>query len=144
MTGVTTHAETRTGRLIQRLIDGDRCRWVTADTIDNYLAGPGLALLLFTGDPMQRPEAGDVAVIVRELLRLGGPRIRAAVVERSDEDRLKTRFGAVVVPNLVFVRDGRTLGLIPRVQDWNVYLRHTTSSLDAVAGGAASPGAPVQ
>ncbi|MDR3514656.1 MAG: hypothetical protein P4M00_02485 [Azospirillaceae bacterium] len=139
MTSLTTPTGTQTAALIDRLADSERGEWVTAATIDDFLAAPGLVLVLFTGDPAQRPEAGDVAVIVRELLRLGGSRVRAGIIVRSDEDQLKSRFGAVVMPNLVFLKEGRILGLFPRVQDWNVYVQALTRETEDGAGPAPSP-----
>jgi hypothetical protein len=35
----------------------------------------------------------------------------------------------VVVPTLVFVRDGQPDGTIPRIQDWSVYVSRTRAFL---------------
>lgn len=114
--------------LIDQLRRDALCPLVTPSSLEGFLgagasAVDGLAVLFFTGDPAQRPESGDVAVVLRELLARHPGRLRAAVVDRAEEGALKTRYGVAVVPSLVFLRDGAVAGIIPRIQDWDVYVR---------------------
>nr|WP_294527050.1 hypothetical protein [uncultured Rhodopila sp.] len=83
---------------------------------------PAHTLLFFTGDPAQRSESNDVAVVLPELLAAFRGRLRAAVVARSAEDALKTRFHVQVVPSLVVTRGPAPLGVLPRIRDWSEYV----------------------
>ena len=59
---------------------------------------PAHALLFFTGDPAQRSEAADVAVVLPELLAAFAGRLRAAIIARAAEAALAPRFRVVVLP----------------------------------------------
>jgi len=94
--------------LIARLADAG-CAVLDAAAIDAFLAPPGLAALLITGDPAKRPEALDVAVVLNELLGRYGATLRAAIVGRAAEPALQARFRAPVVPTLLLLRDGEAV-----------------------------------
>lgn len=90
---------------------------------DAFLAAPGWGLLLVTGDPAQRPEAQDLAVVVRELMRRGPEGLRVGLAPLADEALFKQRLGLDAVPSLVFVRSGKVVSKLSKVQDWAVYQR---------------------
>ncbi|MFL5288778.1 MAG: hypothetical protein ACJ8AW_49455 [Rhodopila sp.] len=119
---------------------------VDAGSIDAFLtpaAGePPHALLFFIGDPAQRGESNDVAVILPELLAAFPGRLRAAVVARSAEDALKPCFHVQVVPSLVLTRGGAPLGVMPRIRDWSDYLATLRTLLDPAAPEMAAPARP--
>lgn len=85
-----------------------------------FLADERPALVLFTGDPAQRPEAHDVAVVLHQLLQ-AHPMLRGAVVARSSEAELAPRLGVSVFPSLVLVRRGAPMGVVPRIASWASY-----------------------
>jgi hydrogenase-1 operon protein HyaE len=110
--------------LIRALTDRVGFPVLDAGTVDGFLAAgsPEHALLFFTGDPVQRPEAADVAVILPELLAAFAPRLRAAVIARAAEPALMPRFRVAVLPSLVVTRGTDPVGVLPRVRDWSDYL----------------------
>jgi hydrogenase-1 operon protein HyaE len=85
-----------------------------------FIAAPGRKVLVFSGVEKKRPEAQDVAVIVREFMRMHPGAFETAVLSGAAEDRIKTRFGVIVLPSLVLVGAGPHL-VLNRVQDWPVY-----------------------
>src|SRR3569833_4635253 len=101
--------------------------------VDAFLGVGGHALLLFAGDPRQRMESDDVAVVLPDLLLAFGGRFRGAVIAREAEDRLKARFQVVMAPSLVVVRGLDTLDVITKIRDWSEYV--------ARLGAALRPGA---
>ena len=106
---------------------------VDAGSIDAFLApaaGEAVhALLFFSGDPAQRSETNDVAVVMPELLAAFAGALRGAVVARGDEDALKTRFGVVVMPSLVVTRGGEPLAVIAKIRDWSEYVERIRACL---------------
>jgi hydrogenase-1 operon protein HyaE len=114
-----------TKSLIRRLTSRHGIAAVEVATVDEFLAAPDAAdasLLFFSGDPARWPEAHDVAVVLPELVAAFAGRLRAAVVTREAEAELMRRFGVNVLPSLALVRDGETLGVIPKIRDWSVYV----------------------
>lgn len=99
---------------------------IGAASLDAFLAPAGdeapHALLFFTGDPEQRLEALDVAVVLPQLLAAFPGQLRAGVVAREDESLLKPRFHVLVLPSLVLTRGGVPLGVMPRIYDWSDYV----------------------
>lgn len=96
---------------------------VSLDTLDAFLGRPGWLLLVVAGDASQRPEAQDLAVVARELTRRAPSGSHLGVVTESDEASVKERFGLSAVPGLLFVKDGRTISTIQRMQPWATYAR---------------------
>ena len=96
-------------------------RQVTASSLDAFIAGARRALLLVPGDPAQRPEAQDIAVVAEALSRQVGELTIGVVLEA--EPVVKPRVGAEAVPAVVFVKDGRAVSTVSRVQPWEVYAR---------------------
>lgn len=125
--------------LVRALSERARLPVVNETSIDAFLspaAGePENTVLFFTGDPAQRPEADDVAVVLPELLQAFGGRLRGAVVQRGAEDKLKSRFNVVVLPSLVVTRRDQPVGVLGKIRDWSEYVEKI--------GGWLSPDAPV-
>jgi hydrogenase-1 operon protein HyaE len=98
--------------------------------IDDFLARNPRALLFFIGD---RGEGLDVAVVVRELATSYAGRLRVGVVDQRDETALMTRFGVVVMPAVVYMRDGHPAELVARMRDWPVFAQAADRLLEADA-----------
>lgn len=107
---------------------------VDALTIDRFLAAAdetdAVAVLLSAGSPARFPEAIDVAVVLPELIEAFQGRLRGAVITHDAESELGQRFGVRVQPTLIFVRNGETLGLIAKIQDWSVYADRISKLID--------------
>jgi thioredoxin-like negative regulator of GroEL len=58
---------------------------------------------------------------VRELATSYRGRLRVGIVDQRDETALMTRFGVVVMPAVVFLRNGEPAELVARMRDWPVY-----------------------
>ena len=97
--------------------------------VDAFLAEGGPALLLFAGDPKQRMESDDVAVVLPELLKAFAGRFRGAVVALAAEDKLKARFQVVMGPSLVVARGGDVLDVITKIRDWSDYVARLSAAL---------------
>ena len=99
---------------------------VDETSIDAFLAaGAGEAehaIIFFTGDPAQRSETNDVAVVLPEILQTFQGRLRGGVIRRGAEDRLKSRFHVVIMPSLVVMRGSDIMGILPKVRDWSDYM----------------------
>jgi hydrogenase-1 operon protein HyaE len=104
--------------VIEALAAHPACEVVRKAGIDEFLARHPLALLFFTGD---RTEGLDVAVVVRELATSYQGRLGVGLVDRRDETALMTRFGVVVTPAVVYLRDGQAAELVARMRDWPVF-----------------------
>jgi hydrogenase-1 operon protein HyaE len=105
--------------------------------IDDFLAHNPRALLFFIGD---RGEGLDVAVVVRELAATYEGRLRVGVVDQRDEAALMTRFGVVVMPAVVYMRDGHPTELVARMRDWPVFAQAADRLLDEAAAAPLTGG----
>jgi len=127
----------------KRVLERHGLPQVDAATVDRFLelsdeAG-AVAVLLSAGDPARFPEAMDVVVVLPELIEAFQGRLCGAVIARDAESGLGQRFGVRVQPTLIFVRNGETLGLIAKIQDWPVYIDRITTLIDRPrATGAAA------
>ncbi|WP_026790276.1 hypothetical protein [Pleomorphomonas oryzae] len=106
---------------------------IDAETFNTFLAPaagePEHALLFFTGDPDQRTDSGDVAVVLPELLAAFPSQFRAGVVARSAEAALKARCQVEIFPSLVVLRRETVLDVLPRIRDWSEYLDRLGATL---------------
>ena len=127
--------------MIEALAAHPACEVVRKAAVDEFLASNPRALLFFTGDVATRPAGLDVAVVVRELANDYRDRIRVGLVDRRDESALMERFGVVVMPAVVYLRDGQPVELVARMRDWPVFAQACERLLaTGEAGADASPG----
>lgn len=92
---------------------------------------PGHLMLFCTGDPQQRPESLDLAVILPELYQAFAEQFRVGVVASEIEEKLQRCYSIQQWPCLVLLRDGEYVGSIPRLRDWAEYLQEIASLLNA-------------
>jgi hydrogenase-1 operon protein HyaE len=119
--------------LIDRLTTEFGWPTLSAETLDAFAGGPGERVLFVTGDPRKTPEALDVAVILPEVVMAFQNRFRPAVIDQSIERAVRDRYEVWPVPSLIFLRDGRFIGAIPKVRDWADYLDRTRAILEGRA-----------
>ncbi|GAB4355684.1 MAG: hypothetical protein Kow006_22260 [Gammaproteobacteria bacterium] len=89
---------------------------------ERFLAGEGVRILFMTGDVEQRPDVGDLTVVLREILRDYAGRVQVALADRAEETLFREQFGIRIFPNMVFFRDGQPMGMIPGMKPWDDYL----------------------
>lgn len=102
---------------------------IQPENVDAFLATPGSGVLVFPGDPARRPEAQDVAVVVRELTRML-PHLRVGVASLPQEAALRKRFEIAAVPTVVFVQRGKAAATVERLADWETYARTAAAVFD--------------
>lgn len=126
--------------LIERLLEEFSYPEINADNHDEFVAGPGMNVLFFPGDPATVRDATDVAVILPELVSAFEGALRPGVVTDTfgDGKQMKMQYGFREYPSLVFVRGGEYVGVISRVQDWGDYLTQINDLL--VAAPRRAPG----
>jgi hydrogenase-1 operon protein HyaE len=107
--------------LLETLAAHPACDLVRKADVDGFLARNPRALLFFTGDVATRAEGLDVAVVVRELASSYQDRLRVGLVDRRDEAVLMARFGVVVTPAVVYLRNGEPAEVVARMRDWPVF-----------------------
>ncbi len=117
--------------LIQRLHDEFGYPELTADNHDEFVAPDEVGVLFFAGDPNRYKETTDVAVVLPELVKAFGGRLRAAVVAKEDEIELQKKYGFRAWPSLVFVKSGGYLGTVSRMKNWSEYLEEISELLTA-------------
>lgn len=129
--------------LVERLLTHHGAAAVGADTLDAWLAQGGEQVLFFVGDPVRFAEGLDVAVVLPELQAAFGRRFAIGVALREHEEALARRWGVQRWPSLVFLRDGRYLGTISGMKDWEVYRQEVAQVLAVTAARAPTVGIPV-
>ena len=124
--------------VLESLATHPSCDVLRKADLDDFLGRNPRALLFFSGDVAQRPEGLDVAVVVRELLTNYQGRLRVGLIDRRDETALMTRFGVVVTPAVVYMRDSQPVELVARMRDWPVFAQ-ACDRLLAPEGAPARP-----
>lgn len=110
----------------------------------DFAAAPGDCVVLFAEDPARVPETWDVAVVLPEVLKDLGGRLRAGVLDMASARRLAPRYGFGTWPALVFLRDGGYVGVIEGMRDWAVYRREASAMLGKPVGRAPTLGVAVR
>jgi hydrogenase-1 operon protein HyaE len=125
--------------ILDALSAEEGCEIVRKADLDAFLARHPRALLFLTGDTVQRPEGLDVAVVVRELLALYKGRLAVGMIDRRDEAAVMPRFGVVVLPAVVYVRNGEAAELVARMRDWPVYTQACERLLETAGAAESTP-----
>jgi hydrogenase-1 operon protein HyaE len=89
---------------------------------DAWAEQPGHALVFFSEDPVMYRETLDVAVVVPELAKAYPGRFRCALLLSEPARAIAVRYGFRRWPALVVLRDGRYVGAIDGLRDWNEYV----------------------
>ncbi len=92
-----------------------------AASVDHFTREQPFSVLFFAEDPKRFAESLDVAVILPELVRRF-PQLSPAVIATKDERNLQGRYGFTAWPTLVFLKEGRYLGAISKVRNWDEYI----------------------
>jgi hydrogenase-1 operon protein HyaE len=132
--------------LLRRLIERARLPVVDDLSLDDFLDTASKervqVLLFLSGDGANRPETGDVAVVLPELLSHFSDRLRGAVIAPEAEERLRARLHAYVSPSLVVMRGREPVGVLPKIWDWADYIAKIEGFLDLDAPVIAGPKKP--
>ncbi|HYA80643.1 MAG TPA: hydrogenase accessory protein [Methylocystis sp.] len=133
--------------LQQILCERHQLALIDETNVEAFLApvpnAPPHGVLFFAGDPTERMETRDLAVILPQLLETFCGRLRGGLVAAKAEAALKDRFHVRVLPSLVVLRGQgtgqnmvyQTLGVLPKIYDWADYVARIEAMLQ--------PGAPV-
>lgn len=130
-------------KLLERLRAQSKIVLLDEEGLESFVMAGGDGMVLFTQEPDQQPETWDVAVILPEVLKLTGDRLRAAIISPDLARKEKARFGITRWPSLVFVRDGEYVGVIDGMRNWEEYTREIAGMLNKPASRAPSVGIPV-
>lgn len=130
-------------RLLERLRVQSNITLLDETGLEDFVATAGDGMVLFTQEPDQQPETWDVAVILPEVLKFTGARLRAGIISPDLARKEKARYGIARWPSLVFVRDGGYVGVIDGMRNWDEYTREIAEMLDKPIGRAPSIGIPV-
>jgi len=130
-------------KLLERLRTQSPIVLLDKEELEAFVMEGGDGMVLFTQEPDQQPETWDVAVILPELLKLFGNRLRAGIISPDLAREEKARYGITRWPSLVFVRDGGYVGVIDGMRNWDEYTREIVGMLEKPIGRAPSIGIPV-
>lgn len=138
--------------LLLRLVRETGAAILDAGSFDAWAGQPGAAMVVFAEDPERYKETLDLAVIVPELYATRAGRFRVALLPPAASRALASRYGFARWPAFVMLRDGRYLGAVDGIRDWDEYIDELDRLLAAppsrpptigipvtVAGQAASP-----
>ncbi len=117
--------------LIARLSSSLDAPILAAEQFDAWAAQSGHALVVFTEDPVLYRETLDLAVIVPELAQAFPGRFRTAVLLQAAARAIAPRYGLRRWPALVLLKDGRHVGAIEGLRDWQDYVGELQGLLEA-------------
>jgi hydrogenase-1 operon protein HyaE len=129
--------------LLRRLIDDKGYPSLQPETLADFLAQPGEALLFFAENPLRYNETLDVAVILPELVAASATALRAGVLLPEAARALAQRYAIRHWPALVFVCGDEVLGTIEGVRDGSEYRQTVIRFADSRAGRPAGADIPL-
>jgi len=117
--------------LIAQLFSKHHFREVTPQSFAAWTDAPGRSVLLFLEDPIRFKETLDLAVIAPELARAFPGRFVVGVLLPEAARELCVRYGFRRWPAIVVLADGKYVGAVDGLRDWDEYLTEMTQLLDA-------------
>lgn len=117
--------------LLGRLVDLCAATVLEPGDFEVWADAEGAALLVFTEDPVLHRETLDLAVIVPELAQALAGRFRTGLLLPAAARLLAPRYGFRRWPALVLLRDGRYVGAIDGLRDWQVYVEELSRLLES-------------
>jgi len=117
---------------------------VRAANFDAFAQRPGRTLLLFTEDPHRYKETLDLAVIVPEIARAFAPHLAVGVLLPEAAREFAARYGFRRWPAFVILADGRYVGAVDGLRDWDQYVSEVARLLAAPPTRAPTVGVAVK
>jgi len=108
--------------LIAQLFSKHRFDEVTPENFATWTQTPGRTLLMFTEDPRRFKETLDLAVIVPELCRAFPGRFTVGVLLPEAARAMAVRYGFRRWPAFVMLADGKYVGAVDGLRNWDEYL----------------------
>jgi hydrogenase-1 operon protein HyaE len=116
--------------LLERLVELTSATVLDPGGFDAWVGGSGAALLVFTEEPVLYRETLDLAVIVPELAKTLAGRFRTGLLLPAAARALAPRYGFRRWPALVLLRDGRYVGAIDGLREWQAYVEELSGLLE--------------
>ena len=129
--------------LLARLVRQTGAALLDADGFEAWAEQPGAAMVVFAEDPERYKETLDLAVIVPELHASRPGRFRVALLPPAAARVVARRYGFAHWPAFVMLRDGRYVGAVDGIRDWDVYLGELDRLLAAAPSRPPTVGIPV-
>ena len=129
--------------LLVRLVRDTGAAILDVDSFDAWAGQPGAAMVVFAEDPERYKETLDLAVIVPELQACRAGRFRVALLPPAASRALASRYGFARWPAFVMLRDGRYLGAVDGIRDWDEYIAELDRLLAAAPSRPPTVGIPV-
>ena len=129
--------------LLARLLRETGAPVLDVERFDAWAAQPGVAMVVFAEDPERYKETLDLAVIVPELHASRPGAFRVALLPPADARVVARRYGFAHWPAFVLLRDGRYLGAVDGIRDWDVYLAELDRLLAAAPTRPPTIGIPL-
>ena len=117
--------------LVERLFSKHGFAEVTPQSFTAWTQVPGRTMLLFIEDPGRYKETLDLAVIVPELVRAFPDRFAVGVLLPEAARELAVRYGFRRWPAFVMLADGKYVGAVDGLRNWDEYLVEVARLLDA-------------
>ena len=99
----------------------------TLSDVAEFVNRPGAHCLFIPGDPVRNLETADAAVILPELRMVFQHAFDCAVVDDDIESTLRETHRALKTPGFLFFSQGRYLGAVEKIRDWDDYIARTTT-----------------
>jgi hydrogenase-1 operon protein HyaE len=139
-----TAAEPALHPLLARLVTETGASVLDTDAFDAWATQPGVAMAVFAEDPVRYKETLDLAVIVPELHATAGRQFRVALLTPAASRALASRYGFARWPAFVMLRNGKYLGAVDGIRDWDVYVEELLRLMAAEPTRPPSVGIPVK
>jgi hydrogenase-1 operon protein HyaE len=124
-------ADPRAYPLIARLFAHHGFIEVGAENFEAFTGRAGRTLLVFLEDPIRIKETLDVAVIVPELVRAFPDRFAVGVLLPAAARAFQPRFGFRIWPAIVMLADGKYVGAIDGLRNWDEYVAAVAELVEA-------------
>jgi hydrogenase-1 operon protein HyaE len=117
--------------LIAQLFSRHGYAEVTAANFEVFAQGPGRTLLLFIEDPGRYKETLDLAVIVPQIVLAFPGRFTVGVLLPEAAREFCVRYGFRRWPAFVMLADGKYVGAVDGLRNWDEYLGEVSRLLEA-------------
>jgi hydrogenase-1 operon protein HyaE len=117
--------------LIAQLFAKHRFTELTTANFTAWTQAPGHTLLFFVEDPGRYKETLDLAVIVPELYRAFPGRFSVGVLLPEAAREIAVRYGFRRWPAFVILADGKYVGAVDGLRNWDEYLNEVARLLEA-------------
>lgn len=135
--------QNRFNKILERVSSSANIADLNNESFASFIKTEVDTLIFFLDDPVRRPEAMDLAVLIPDIKTLCAKEVTCGFLRAESSRQLMPKYGINKLPCILLLRNSEYVGVIIGLKNWNEYQEEITALLAKPTSKAPSIGIAV-